>query len=724
MRDAVARPDGPSSAASSPDSYWQLGVGYFYTGLGSLTELDVARFDWIVLCFGSIPADRETTEQLNRFLKINPNLKVVVRLWPTSGIGDSPENNYTATFLHYLYLPGVKEKLHANIRQQIHALLDHIDKPENVVGFTFLEEVPGHFSSSPFTRPVDAGLAWDLVRFQKEIEAERGEELRWNVETRLWWGRKWVEALDGIHAEIKKEADDRLVFYWLQTNHRTLDDLRPGESFEKPLVVPHRWADIVKPGLCDGFFAYPNSEEIWTKRYLSLAKANGWPFFSQVSHPSFMRLCPWETNVSLAKTKLPQNLGYFFFCSGDCAAGYAWNEDRSLPTAAAWHVAEYSQKLHVRRHLAEQDVGMDILMRQPPLQLHVELPLDGALPGQPLRGVVVVENAREPSFFLDPNEAVAREVTVTINVPGRMPTRRPIGDLEPGELRTTHWWMNAPENFSGRLGAPVKIVGEASGCASTVVEVRDDATVSYGESHDVSGGERWIEATYRTAGQPSISLEALLDGVSEPRVAHENESLAYRGRLRQGERVVFDAAGGARLLTAPVLDDDGSVRKSIDDPTGFSPFTKGYVVSGVLVRRQVSVGQSLRVSVQGQISGSVQSQLMLRYRLEDGTTSDQVLLVNRFSEEWSSVSETVPVPERATSLQRVYLYRRGDPGQVWYGTLKVERADVPAKGRDVSDRILGRFPRVSSGRIHRFRYTDDADPFTGPRARVQLVWEK
>ena len=119
---------------------------------------------------------------LNRLLAINPDLKIVIRLWPNLGLGDNSENNYQATFLHYLYLPGVKEKLHQNIHDQIHVVLDPITKPENVVGMTFLEELPNHFSANPFRRGGDK-LTWDLLRFRKEIEAERGKPLVWDSET-------------------------------------------------------------------------------------------------------------------------------------------------------------------------------------------------------------------------------------------------------------------------------------------------------------------------------------------------------------------------------------------------------------------------------------------------------------------------------------------------------------------------------------------------------------
>ena len=92
-------------------------------------------------------------------------------------------------------------------------------------------------------------------------------------------------------------------------------------------------------------------------------------------------------------------------------------------------------------------------------------------------------------------------------------------------------------------------------------------------------------------------------------------------------------------MTAPLLNDRAEARRSQEDTTGFRSFSKGYVVSGVLVRRRVAAGQSLRVHVSGQVDGEVQSQLVLRYRLDDGTTLDQAALVNQFASTWNEVSE-------------------------------------------------------------------------------------
>lgn len=89
-------------SAQVEDHYWELGVGCYWGGMGGLTELDVARYDWLYLCFGNVSASDETVAQVNRFLEINPDLKVVIRLWPIMSLGDCAENRYQATFLHYL----------------------------------------------------------------------------------------------------------------------------------------------------------------------------------------------------------------------------------------------------------------------------------------------------------------------------------------------------------------------------------------------------------------------------------------------------------------------------------------------------------------------------------------------------------------------------------------------------------------------------------------------
>ena len=302
--------------------------------------------------------------------------------------------------------------------------------------------------------------------------------------------------------------------------------------------------------------------------------------------------------------------------------------------------------------------------------------------------------------------------------------RRPIGMLRAGEVAIADWRMQLPADFNGQLESAVRIVGEASGCTPTSMDVAEDSAVSFGETHELSGGEHWIEATYRATGQPSISLEPISDDVVQPRIGHEEATLGYRDTLHRGERLVFDAEGGARLFATALLDDDGSARIDQNAATGFRAFVQGYVVQDLPVAREIMADEPLEIRITGQVSGGAESQVVLRYRLADGQTHDQTVLVNQFTEAWREVSQSVNAPQGAMTLERVFLYRRGETGKVWYGPMRVARADMPREGRDVSDQIVGRFPRTSQGRVHIFRYTDGDVPLSAPRTRVQLLWTK
>ena len=716
------------------DRYWQLGVGAYFSGLGTLTELDIARYDWLYLGYGNISASKETTEMLNRFLKINPNLKILIRVWPTLNLGDLPENRYQATFLHYLYKKGVKEKIHQRIHYQIRVVLDHISKPENVIGSTFLEELPGHFSGSPFSRNLSGGkLTWDLEHFRKEIEAERGKPLVWDIETRRWWAKKWVQVINEIHASMKKATGNRLVFYYLQTNHSTLDMLPKGSSIDKFMLMPHRWSDVIKTGLCDGFFAYPNNEKIWNDKYVAFARKNNWLMFSQVSHPSGMRLCPWETNVKLAKTSIPQNLGYFFFCMGNCAANPAWNADKGIPRGSEWNTRDISEKLHMRRHLALEEVGMEIVRRQPPLELEIDLPLDKAKPDSFIHPRVIVRNRREPSFYLDPAEAVAEDVTVTLKVPkgfslpieNSPPSTLQLGSMKSGQRLVADWWVKVSKDYKGKIRSPFVITARAKNSPEVVVEANSDTSIPYAQPQMIGiPGTQWLEASYRLPYdevKPAIVIEALTDGIRNPAVGDESVTISYRGVLDAGQRLVLDPEKGARLFSDPLVDDDGASRNDKEDPTGFRPFTEGYLLARAShTRAKVDPAVPLLVTISGKAADGGQSLVVLRYRKKKGHV-DQSILVNRFSSEWRTVSQKVQVPPEAKSLQNVFLYRFKVKGKVWYGPLKVERLDAKSEGTSVSDRLGGSFPSLSQSTFRVYHYTDDNPSSAAARVRVQLV---
>jgi hypothetical protein len=552
----------------------------------------------------------------------------------------------------------------------------------------------------------------------------------WDEETRAWWGEKWVEVINEIHAEMKACSDDRLVFYYQQTNHTSLDMVPEGTPLSTFGLMPVRWSDIIQPGLCDGFFAYANNQTIWD-RYLKLARDNDWLFFSQASHPGFMRLCDWNECKALAKTKMPQNLGYFFFCQGNCAATQAWNADRDIPLGPEWNTRGVSVKLHIRKHLAEQGIGRDVLKRQPALGLQADVPLDSATPGGVFHPRVIVENTREPSMYLDPADAVARAVTVRLDVgdgysidPEKSPpaTIR-LGDLKPGEKRLVDWWVSVGPDADTDEPAAFVLTGEAEGAEPTTLRIAGDTSIPFALAHEIgASGTQWTEAAFRmTAGeaQPRIIIDALRGPVRNPSVSDGNATIRYQGRLDAATQLVIDPTAGARVTYSPLVDDDGASRADPADASGFRGVDDGYLIHRIRVGLPASPDVPLRVGVSGMATGDGQSLVLLRFATPDGD-KDLSVLVNRFAEEWREVAQTVSPPPGAESLEWVYLSRFRSLGKVWYGPVRVERADAADGGIDVSDSLHGGFPSLSRSAFRTFTYTDDSPPSVAPRVRVQL----
>lgn len=721
---------GSSALAQVDDHYWELGVGCYYAGTGGVTDLDVARYDWLYLCFGNIAATPETVAEINRLLEINPDLKVVIRVWPIMGQGDCPENRYQATFLHYLYKPGVKEGVLANLAAQVAVVLDNISRPENVVGLTFLEELPGHFSGNPFrTNETGGPLSWDLERFRAEIEAERGKPLVWDDETRLWWGEKWVQVINEIHAAMKAAAPGRYVWYYQAVGAPSLDRVPEGTPLDRRALVPIRFADIIKPGLCEGFFAYPNNAEVWAS-YTKLAREHDWLFFGQVSHPAGMRLSTWDDCLALAKERMPQNQGYFLYCPGDCAAGSAWNDDPGIPDGPEWNTRGVSRALHWRRILALEDVGMDVVRAWPPLRLYADLPLEGAQPGGMIHPRVIVENSREPSFFLDPAEGKLEGAQITLSVPegfaidptASPPPTLPLGTLEPGERRVADWWVTVPAGFAGQAG-PFMLDARAAQGGPTHLALSGDAAIPLAQTHLVGiSGTEWIEPGFRLAAsmRPGIVIECLDDRVTNPSAGDRQSRVRYHGVLERGMRLTIDPGGGATLTELPLLADRGEDRADADDPSGFRALDDGYMVGRATVRRAVTPGEKLRLTIAGKVADGEQNHVILRFVLAGGETTDVSALTNRFGVDWREVSAEVTVPEGATELQQLFLYRLKQVGRVWYGPITVERADAAA-GEDVSAAVTGSLPMLERGDFAVISYRDEDTPTVAPRARVQLL---
>jgi len=715
--------------------YWQLGVGCYFGGVGGrFTELDAARFDWLFLCFGNIAATEETTELLNRLIAMNPRLKVVIRVWPIMNLTPFKENRHQATMYDYFYRPGVREKVLAETRRQIRVVLDHISKPENVVGSTFLEELPGHFTDNAIGRLADGETTWAMAAYRKEIEAELGKPFVWNDETRRWWCRKYVQALNEIHAVMKEASEGRLVFYYQQTNYFNLDHVPPGTPLNKQGLIPIHLEEIIKPGLCDGLFAYPNNALIWERNTLRFARERGWLFFSQLAHPSGMRLGTWEECTKLVKTRIPQNLGYFWYCEGSCAQNM-FNDDPSIPPAERGSKRFYFVE-HTRRFLAKERVGMDVVERHLRPELAFSYKLKGVKPGEFRPIWVQVHNKRDASWFEKPEEATLRNVKLTLSPPPTIdlpltnspPPTVVLGDIEADGYRAVLWWGQMKEETTVSAASPIRVKLTADNCPSVEISSTESIATAVGLSprEICRSGDSWVEPLYDVAEEysPILSFTPTRYAALRPSLTDGADTIIYNGTLHIGERLQIGPGLTARLLPVNLVTGDRNIMREDNDPQKSKAWNEGYSLFSLPLMAPSRPGCKLRVTISGKVAGGAESQILLSgYRRVEGRWENwnQALLVNAFGNEWrEGVSEEIVIPSDVT-LQRLIAYRGGNRGTIWYGDIAVMLADLPAEGVDVSDRLEGMIPTIMPGTYMRFTYFDGSPPSQMPRMQIAFA---
>jgi hypothetical protein len=140
-----------------------------------------------------------------------------------------------------------------------------------------------------------------LEPYREAIEKDLGRPLVVDDETKAWRWEKLAESMDRVHAAIRAEAgDDRLILFWGRF-----------DWFNVPMLQR-----IVKQGPADGVFIYVLKPGRW-QEHVRVAKENGWPFFSQLSHNTGMKQADWKSCAELAHIQSPYNLGYFFFGGGN-----------------------------------------------------------------------------------------------------------------------------------------------------------------------------------------------------------------------------------------------------------------------------------------------------------------------------------------------------------------------------------------------------------------------
>ncbi len=723
-------------AAGEPGAasrYWELGWG-LYGGEG----LDAARFDWHMICFGNVGANEKTVEALNEILRLNPQHKFLIRVWPIMGAGDCEQNRHQATLFHYWYKPGVREKVLAETRRQVRLVCQGVSRPENVYGSCFLEELPGHFSSAPFGGKWKPGddLPWDMKRFRKEIEAELGEPLNWaSREHRLWWGRKYCQALEEIHRAMKEASGGRPVFYYQATAWYTLDHLDlPIFKDQDPYlrIVPISYAEIVKPGVCDGIFGYPNTPTIWKNQTQTVVQQRRCLLFSQMSMPPGMRGCRFGQMVEMARWEQPGNVGSFLYATHGRKTR-ARNELEYQDESSFWTLPD-----HVRHFAWEQKIGQAIVDRALAPAVRLVYDLSKSPKKDSIRVIAQVTNRRDASWYgRSEEQATLRNLAISLTVPEGFtilpsPSTPPtikLGDLGPQRTCVADWWVHVgplPARIpdGGAFGAELTY---AEGPSVSVRCSEPAATIAGFEPRPIArSGDGWAEPLYDRPAMESVVELVPTAEVFGPELGNATRTARYRDTLGPGLRLVIGPGLKARLFALPPF--DLSQRQFGAGPEGPPPATAGYVVQRTKTV-PVAPGQKYRITITGWARDGGQSMVQAHFvwkgpKRRQQETRDVTCLVKQFGSEEASVSQEIEVPADAGQDAKMQLlfYRFQSKGAVFYKGFDCRRADIAEEGVDVTGRLEGELPRLEPPFTEwRYRDLSDPDAYGRPKLTVRFL---
>ena len=769
-----------AAEAENPEAkshhFWQWGMGYYYAGIaGRLTELDAARSDWLLLRFPDLSASKQTVAQLNRLIEMNPRLKIMIRVWPMQNFypqkGDFTKNTpvglASRMMYDYFYAPGVKEKILAETRRQIRVVVDNISKPENVAGMFLLEEMPQFLTDMAPLYLEDGETNWAIEAYREEIEADYGKPFVWNDEARLWWAKKYLKIFDEIHLVMKEAGEGRTIFYWPATGYMHLDQLAAGAPLSTSSLIPVHVDEVVKPGRCDGLFGY-GSVSRFESEVLRFARERDWPFWTQLSHPCFMRDGSWEDTVKLVKTDVPQNLGTIFFCAGSCA-GYPRNpnpqtvdhsippEERGSPTA---HFGNHKIE-HTRRVFDQLKVGLDVVEKYLVPTIALDYTMDALGADQSTRIFAQIHNTKDNSWYVDPQQAILKDVSVQLLPPAGIevdvdagPAQIALGEVEADGYRVVSWPVKVKKGTRLSEDLPLRVKLTAANCPDVEIASRESTeAIAPFEPHKVfRTGDSWVEPLYqlKQSFEPVLRLRVLQATAKNPLMTLGSSVVSYDGTLKAGQELQIGPGSAARLMPSNLVVGDPSVLHDPAGPHGAKPWSEGEEVASMRVMNPAKPGAKIRISLSGKVAGGAQSMVRLagfKLPAQYLAWTGEPLLVGALTEEWQDeVSVEITLPAEA-DIRQVLLYRQGDQGTVWYGNVSVTPLDIPAEGLDVSDHVQGSLGTIVPGMSEpppsrslillpsaptvvegepstpiRFIYTDQSEPSAGlPRIEAQIM---
>jgi hypothetical protein len=540
--------------AQQADHYWQWGWGSY--GSGSIE--DIARFDWSFVNFGNIADNEQTVAHLNEILRVNPNHRFVIRIWPILGIGKLRNNRYQATLWDYFYRPEVKERIRGKIRHQFELLHNGLSNPEAIIGMTYLEEVPQHFTSCPFKSKItQAFMPWDMAPFEKEIRAELGHPFDISKEENaLWWGKKYCQYFNEMHQYIRSIAPPNCkILYWQATYYNTLN--RTDKKLFENGVLPFHIEDLLKEGNCDGIFGYPNNDLIWQKQTMDIVQKHNCLFFSQVSTPAGMRLTGFSDTVERAMVKHPGNLGTFVYVGSDQNI-HAWNMIPEFKGKTNVHIDDMLRWLGHR-----YQIGMPVVKQILKPRLYLEYDFRNKAPGDYATVSATLYNPRNKSWFGgNEDETTLKNVELELSgIPddyvlppeANSPRVLHIENLGGEEVIEATWWLQKEKESDSFSPKQLQVAAQADGVEKTVQSAEGmQQSRSMNTEHTVSRtGERWLMITSGSRkSQFHLELQSLRRPVSYPRLTINDQEIVYRDSLGRGDKLRLYPGVKATLLTS------------------------------------------------------------------------------------------------------------------------------------------------------------------------------
>ena len=738
--------------AAGPDRYWDWGTGFYYVGwAGRLTALDCARADWLLLRFPDLDPTRENMLKINQLIEMNPRLKIFIRVWPMQDFNpakgefshNTPTGRASRMMYDFHYSPQAKEKILAETRRHIRVVLEHISKPENVVGMCLLEELP-QFLTDMGCYMKDGETNPSIEAYREEIEAELGKPFVWNDEARRWWSKKYVEMFDEIHLAMKEAGEGRDIFYWPQTGYKTLDHVLPGTDLSTSSLMAIHFADIVKPDHCDGLFGYAGSASVFEHETLRFARERGWPFWSQTSHPAFMRGGGWEECRRASKIRMPQNLGTLLFCAGSCGRypGHAApaNVDPTLPAAEqvpyrpprSQHFGPYVVEHH-RRYYAQENVGMDVVEKYLQPELSFNYNFDDQ-DGKKIHSVIVqVHNTRDASWFIDPKKALLDDVKLTLlpvnglSFVGRIanPTIA-LGDIEEDGYRIAEWLVRLEPGTKISADNPLRVrLTVPDRPAVEAIADQSSAVIKGWKTHSIfASGDSWVEPTFAVdePTEPLIRVRVLDNTAVNPGLSNGQDTIIYKGTVRASEELEIGPGRSARIMAGSLIKDDLDILKDRDGPDQARGWSDGEKLFTLPLMNPSERGAKLRITVSGKVADGARLKLLITGWILPASylpwTSDPIV-IEALNDTWQeNVTLEYQLPEIA-DIRKIVAWREGGQGTIWIGNITVTPQGMPEGGIDVSDRLEGTLPVLGEKPLTRFTYFDDSEPLWH-QSRVQV----